>query len=768
MRTAERRKKILVVGDWVVDENWLVTKEISSPKLYSGVGKERYCSRKTSVNSQILSLCAAGGVTRMLHSFNNEQSNFDIHGLGFWDPNDTDFLSYLCSYDKTLTNQTPLNLQGLKEKGHESSCILEKQHDHVVLHSLAKENSGTWRIIRVHSQVGPQPPQLIRRYDWEISPNIKKSKWYDKGAEGLRQRVEKTLRDIGNIDIIIVVDHQKGSVEEELINVIKNHDNSKNAHWYVRTKDYQKSYKWIKSIGDDLKLLFLGPTNIELEKDPWFLGQHLSYDAIKWMIKKSQREEKNINVNKIADKGKFPFSVVVFHEDNKFVSLIPRDICLAADVEGLVDHGPVFYLINNAPKPCSYTVGRATVLFSAFIACLEGISENDCTDKCLSINSIRGVLNRSFHWCKSHENSLNSMPFDEDDKDEADKMDFKDIFNNILKINPKDYGFQIKAHSLADEIASWQQALQDIGIINSSDKKKEPYNKFQMWRGWSQVEGYIAITEKHKEDVAKLVKAIKTFREDPNPRRSLSSTIVADPGWGKSFLVERLSKQMDMEHREFNITQLGSIDDLMGCFDTISSIQTQKPDKPLLIFWDEINAKVESEHVFSYFLGPIWNGVYRRGGQTFQLRPCVWIFASSKKISKEIKDSNKGSDFLSRINGPQLNISEAIKGSDPGLAKLERLYITVSLLKYHHPSLLLVSDKILRYLCDIIPNHGIRSIDFVISKFQRFNHGKLDIDSIPKDIDILPWAKIAESQLDKEENSRTAEFIRVYEEPPEE
>lgn len=763
------KKSILVVGDWVVDENWLVTKETSSPKLYSGVGKERYCSRKTSVNSQILSLCAAGGVTRMLHSFNNEQISLDIYGLGFWEPADTNFLSSLCSYDKKLINQTPLNLQGMEERPNDDSSINPPCKGCIKLYSLAKADSGTWRVIRIHSQIGPQPPQLIKRYDWEISPDIKKSKWHH---PDLIKNITSTLNSIDKIDLIIVVDHQKGSVTEELIDAINEHEKSVGAHWYVRTKDYQKSYKWINSISTQLKLLFLGPTNVELENDPWFLGQHLSYDAIKWMIEKARSpKSQKIDIPEIENKPDlFPFSLVVFHEDNKFVSLIPRGICDPDDIKELVEKGPIFYLTKKAPKPSSYTVGSATVLFAAFIACLEGINTTDGRSMCLSKDSVVRALNRSFHWSKLHEDNLNTMPFDEDAE-----MNFSGLsghFCNILKDDPGNYGFHIKAHSVVDELNSWQQALKDkdIGIINSSADlvslpKKNPYKKFQIWRGWSHVEGYIAITKKHKEDVAKLVKSIRNFREDPNPRRSLSSIIIAEPGWGKTFFVERLSRQMDMEYRAFSITQLGSIDDLMACFDTISSIQTQKPDKPLLIFWDEINSQVETQNIYSYFLGPIWNGVYRRGSQTFQLRPCVWIFASSKEIPKS---SNKGSDFLSRINGPQLNITKAIGGSPKGLVKLERLYIAVSLLKYHHPGLLLVSDKILQYLYNIIPNHGIRSIDFVISKFQRFNHGKLDIDSKPNEADISTWIDIHKSCLNKNIKRRTGEFIRVYDEPPEE
>ena len=258
---------------------------------------------------------------------------------------------------------------------------------------------------------------------------------------------------------------------------------------------------------------------------------------------------------------------------------------------------------------------------------------------------------------------------------------------------------------------------------------------------------------------------MKDFRDDPFPRRSLSSLIIAEPGWGKSFLVERLSQEMDMEYREFNITQVGSIDNLMACFDAISSIQTQKPDKPLLIFWDEINTLISAQEVYSYFLGPIWNGVYRRGSQTFQLKPCVWIFAGTRSVNDS---RNKGSDFLSRINGPTINITEAIQNSqEDELIKLERLYLSVSLLKNHFPNLLLVSESVLRYLYNVLPTHGVRSIDFVISKFKRISHGKLDEKDLPRFEDIKAWIKNNEvANLMCNVNRESNNYIRVYENPP--
>ena len=58
-------KNILVIGDWFVDENWIVTLEKSETS--SHIGKQLYRSRVGDNNAQLLSLCGAGGVARLLH-----------------------------------------------------------------------------------------------------------------------------------------------------------------------------------------------------------------------------------------------------------------------------------------------------------------------------------------------------------------------------------------------------------------------------------------------------------------------------------------------------------------------------------------------------------------------------------------------------------------------------------------------------------------------------------------------------------------------------
>ncbi len=315
--------------------------------------------------------------------------------------------------------------------------------------------------------------------------------------------------------------------------------------------------------------------------------------------------------------------------------------------------------------------------------------------------------------------------------------------------------------------------VSSLSTADEETSKRHPIGKIQLWRGWSPVKGYISLLEENRKLIAKLLVGIKEFKEDKHHQRPLSSFIIGSPGCGKSYLVAKLAEQLDIEYREFNITHLASIDDLMACFDTISSVQTQKPDEPLMVFWDEINAPLGSQAVYSYFLGPIWNGVYRRGGETFQLKPCIWIFAGTHEIESDNSDNNnvdnsKGSDFMSRINGPVINLVNQGNGK---LKHLEQLYMAVSIVKRHFPHVFYISKEALKCFRDIKLKYDIRSLEFIILKMRGIKNGKLYKKNFPHLDEIEAWIENPErygglmKHYPEPEEIDNEHYVRIYIEP---
>jgi DNA replication protein DnaC len=624
--------------------------------------------------------------------------------------------------------------------------------------------------------------------------------------------ISKMLSHIKNgPDAIVIVDHDKGGVTKDLISILldectkKYGDNIKKCRWYVRTKNYEAD--WLNVVKENanvnLKLILAGPMLLNLDKDPWFLGSHLSTGALKWLYNQANIEIENNKPRdpQKVDKMNQPI-VVAFHEDNSMAAIVPSHNLDASIKDKDNEHTPsaaqetAVFIAKRYPKAPNYKVGRTSVLFSSLVAAMEVSTTSGTNDVRLKINEedFEKALKQSYTWCKTIEKEFNKEIFSEDIN-----TNLRSHYSNAIKNDESmkwQGDFEIKRRTLKHELKCWAEAFDPdkLGIVNQSTvteslSKQHPQGKIQLWRGWSPVKGYISLVEENRRLIAKLLAGIKDFKEDKHHQRPLSSLVIGGPGSGKSYLVSKLAEQLDIEYREFNITQLASIDDLMACFDTISSIQTQKPDKSLMVFWDEINAPLGTHAVYSYFLGPIWNGVYRRGGQTFQLKPCIWIFAGTREIEADNKsrgdaDFSKGSDFMSRINGPIINLINyektinsqqykqlQVTAQEKGLQQIEQMYMAVSIVKRHFPHVFYISKESLKCFRDIELKYGIRSLEFLILKMKDIKNGKLNKHNFPKFEEISVWienpdafdaimkGKIEPQEIDDDN------YVRIYNEP---
>ena len=117
------KSKILVVGDWFIDENWLMAK-CDSYHSYN-VGDKHYVSLLKRTDGFIMSLCGAASIMRILNGSPEEETgekinilkdDYELIGIGAWNPQDTDLLRcLLCpNLDKKMTT-TPYLLSGIKQ-----------------------------------------------------------------------------------------------------------------------------------------------------------------------------------------------------------------------------------------------------------------------------------------------------------------------------------------------------------------------------------------------------------------------------------------------------------------------------------------------------------------------------------------------------------------------------------------------------------------------------------------------------------------------------
>ncbi|MCP4713015.1 MAG: AAA family ATPase [Planctomycetes bacterium] len=818
MTNDPKTKNILVIGDWFVDENWIVTLEKSETS--SHLGKQFFRSRVGDNNAQLLSLCGAGGVARLLHGLSSDhplkdeaedsdtnkpaievkvESNSEVkvkegyktnvYGMGFWEPKDTQRLAALFRSNCKIHYQTPHTLQGMDEikpddggndlKNTNPLChdlqrdclkhCLKDQEDKQKcqrLKSLSEENTGTWRVQRIFSQTGGRTPELLFRHDWEFAERQTGTSSYREQAMANRQQkikeaIKKWLAPEEKFHIVVVDDHNKGYITPELIQTLFEHDKLQGAHWYIRSR--KSEINWLDIVKSQTKLVFFGPRDLQLERDSWFIGTELSMEAISWLSERAGLKIEKEEIYTQATEGRIEYvyqdlkdekytsisqydgsyGVVAFHDDNKIAAFIPQGLVFQDKKnKGEFQVGPYLFSSRKQIGSPAIRIGRGSVLFSALIWSLEYQGREGLCNEDFEL-----ALSRANQWCKDTMEELRQNYYYKD-KD----LNLRKHFPTALVKTSEDTSFKVERSLLDDCVDHWNSALnlEKKCLITDENPQLIYPEKFEIWRGWSSVEEYIAISDDHRKSIEKLRQAVSEFKLTDTPSRSLNIIVWGRPGWGKSFLVQRLAQQMDIEYREFNITSLSSISDLMSCFDTISSVQTQKPSKPLLVFWDEINAELAGRPVYSYFLGPIDNGVYRRGGQTFQLKPCIWVFAGTRNIDPHdgvpavsIEGQNKASDFVSRINGPIIKLhGESVRPVNKNIyMELEQLYMSVSIIKRRYPEILVISKNVLTYFKAISPKHGVRSLEFIISKLKNVNHGKLNVTSLPEKNEIEAWVE---------------------------
>jgi len=176
-------------------------------------------------------------------------------------------------------------------------------------------------------------------------------------------------------------------------------------------------------------------------------------------------------------------------------------------------------------------------------------------------------------------------------------------------------------------------------------------------------------------------------------------------------------------------------EDLLDVFDSIATKQANQ-DKPVLILVDEVNATLDGSNVYGAFLAPLEEGSYVRRGSAFNLKPCVWIFAGTDLDGASGKRGDKVEDFKSRMTMiAQFDYQSlaAKNRSDASLinaARLEQVYLGVSMIHQLYPDVRHVSRSILEVFYQLDPAEApARTIRKLIRLLRNVQYSKIIEDN---------------------------------------
>lgn len=484
-----------------------------------------------------------------------------------------------------------------------------------------------------------------------------------------------------NISTVVIYDLHKGVVTSESIKQL--YRLYPNADWFVRSKETKPD--WIEDIKKSLKLLLIGP-EVASSKNPWecwLLNNRISLTGINIL---SELSEKN---------------TILLSDRRDLLARINNKDCITG---------------KSYQKPTPITqLGWASAFFAAIIYKMNLDRQSPARD--IHPDDIRYALEL------------------------ADKHAGVPTFRNQLdEISSHYQKPSIGREDWASEVSLWRQATSDTGLIEDQEGKL----RLEVWRGSTQIPGYVACVDKKKEILDEIGQNIRAFMGNNSiKKRSLSILLQADPGSGKTYLAKSLASVFDLNFLSFDITQMVHREELLDLFDTVATRQVNS-NTPLLIFVDEINATLQGNQVYGSFLSPLEDGIYIRNGNAFSLEPCIWVFAGTKIDGDHIPSSEKLSDYKSRmsmirrIDFQALRDGSKDKGIMESQAKLEQVYIGALMTKKYYSDVKEISWDVLEKFYQENPlDAPARSIAKKVSLLKNVQYGRIT----PENCDL--WERVS-------------------------
>ena len=794
-------KNILLVGDWVLDEDWVVGPMRSVTSSRVGKSHDRALQ---DIDNSVKSLGGAARTTSLLYRcLKQGKSNaFHITALGLWHPTHKDFLRQLLN-PVNREKMTPLRQGSIIQKE-----VLENDIRMVNLgeyltttKNKIDDAPGTTRIIRVYNRKSGKI-EIRQRIDWISHSNrmernheawitnmndFESSKLDDDISSSIDEQEKKKGQQIV-YDAVVIKDMGHGVISTVLLDWLRKSPCVAGAKWYISSK------YWITDrYGDVFSLI----PNIELLVIPEIAARSKILDESigRWTIKKgiptndaiSVIDDLRINLRKNSPQLK-----VLVQPD--------RTHLFAIDYTGpdwrLYAHCETDGNLTNQPVP------MASILFAYLSADLlksKGTFVDFLKKSLIYTKKVMALEFKKLADFKSWSPKLEEEYEVDPNKDVQQKFSNNAEFYanwNIKNVFPNlgDESLDVKK-----EWVRWKYALREQGVIGKSylplttTVHEGVVGHLELWRSMTEVDGYVCCLPERQKEIRRLVREIHSFvtqkESGEENARNVSCMVVGKPGDGKTFLVSQIAKMFKMRLVPFNITQMSSKADIFDSFLSIATEQAQSNGEPILVFVDEINAKLDGQHVYDAFLSPLEDGVYIHGSKQLKLAPCAWIFCGTEtpKDSTSLYHSNsdgtnhsdhseKASDFMSRLSLRKpcsLTTSEDKQCLFEEILRNENVYLGVSIIRHEYSDVDYISEKVLRAFYALPTDLGIRDLKYFVRSFKDIRYGTVNSHHLPKRenwLDIMNLypdssdvkRKVAEAMIDKYWDKGSKDDVLVH------
>lgn len=693
------KNSVVILGDWAVDEYWFVTRYQSETSSHAG---PHHFEVTSNPEAQVRDLSGAGHVARLLNQqrLGEPTASLDLVGLGHWDESDTELLRRFFDDDSPVV-----------EAGFRLELVPER--DKVVGNLtgirlvLLSKGRCTTRVVRCYDR-SRSGWRLLNRVDWETGA----------GSEGERENDWVNELPSEAPVAIVLYDIGKGAVTDDTVAKLKSKYAGAKCDWYVLTKSLlagllaKRVPSWWEKIAADTKLLLLGREVLAdfCPLDNWSAGKgHLSRRCFELLS--------------LPDLD-HPRTLLLLTNSGEAVARV-----------GDSGERSIFFWDVSLPDQYPYVrVGWQSSVFGHLVAGMLGNErvQGDDVSKALEMgtsDSCKVASMRTESKLKSDHLVSPRTTLDWSKEQSAWESATKIVDLGQPKVRPE---------------PELERVMAAMGIA-----KRGKDWVLEVWRGSTDLPGYIACVEGKREQIRRIADVIDGYKKGGRSK-SVGILLIADPGSGKTALARRLAETFNFSFDSCDLTQMASRNDLIEFFDKISTRQaTDSHDN--LVFVDEVNARVGGEHLFSAFLAPIEDGIYFRGLRKVSLRPAIWVFAmppSKAAIADQpghIEGAgNKFIDFRSRI-ALEVNLDyrslqknetgrRTLNGVDTAkrdsslklLAQREQVYIAATKIRAYRQDILSVSPDLLWLFYGLDPEtNPARTITRCVSLLSNVRHGQV-------------------------------------------
>jgi hypothetical protein len=671
---------VLVVGDWILDSYVRLVEQNQDKSGH--IGRTHY----RIVPPISREIRGAGYIARILSTIQHAATKprYSVIGLGGWNAEDTTLLQHF------LHLEDPHSCDVRRSSSTAYICHCPGETDPLPIFSLLPD-FATIQITRLYHSRG-QVLEQIGRIDQEPEP-------HDRSAvQAVPHKTElvwpdETAIPSESVKAIVVDDRQKGmflgtAVIDALV------ERYSKAKWYVRAKSATLS--WLSRLpAERLELLVLGPEVLPLINpyDRWLEGNRSTSHAIQLL-------------------EDMPDCVRVLLTSNceAIVLTAPR---------GGAQHIVMGRYTNYLKAPLGWAGGFFATLVNDMLTDQWNGSASTDPDPKVVVEQLRDMLSSVL----SRSSRLHGFPLLEPGPKRA------------LTSPPT-----VNCQLFAEANGEWLSAKSEEGFITRQSKGGDSELQLQLWRSCVHLAGYVSWITQKQQSLLNIGRVLRSFRKKA-PVRSVNVLLEASSGSGKTTLALNLAKAFDFAFVEADVSAMVRREELLYVFDSIANRQAVS-DKPVLVFVDEVNARLEGDHVYSAFLMPIESGFYNRQGSRISLKPCVWIFAGTDVSSPPPQHDNlpqeprdpKLEDFLQRMTmtmnldykhlRKELGNNSAAKARLQLQAQLEQVYFGAYMIKYFWPDVEYVSDVVLQQFADEpVDGAPFRAIRKLASELQNVRHG---------------------------------------------